>query len=145
MTDVYLHQSDDGGDLNISGGVVEMRDGLETAVYLSLFGGNEDDPGGLDSPASWWGNLLEADPDRRLRSETQNLLISLPATTGNLKRLRAAIERDLAWLVSGAVASDVVVVLRLASPHRVSIDVAITIADEVFRFAFTKAWQGRSA
>ena len=43
--DVLLFQTVDDGEINIENGVVEMSGGLETAAYLSLYGGNEDDDG----------------------------------------------------------------------------------------------------
>ena len=85
--DVSLRQTDDGGEITVVNGVVEMSGGLETAVYLSLFGGNEDDDGRADNPQTWWGNLAENEPERQYRSETQHLLQALPATTGTLIRV----------------------------------------------------------
>ena len=48
--DVKLIQTNDDGDINIINGVTEMSGGLETTVYLALFGGNEDDNGIGDTP-----------------------------------------------------------------------------------------------
>lgn len=98
MTDVYLFQTEDGGDIAIKNNDLALTAGLETAVYLSLFGGNEDDDGRPDNPLQWWGNLNEEDPNRRMVSRYQHLLKSLPATTGNLKRLNDAGKADLEWL-----------------------------------------------
>ena len=57
--DVLLTHTDDDGDIEVLNGLVTMAGGLETAVYLSLFGANEHDPGGLDSPQQYWGNWGE--------------------------------------------------------------------------------------
>ena len=98
--DVKLFQTDNEGDITVRDGVVEMGGGLETAAYLSLFGGNEDDDGLADNPKTWWGNLDEIDPAKQYRSETQNLLRGIPATSGNLRRIEDAASRDLAWFIS---------------------------------------------
>jgi phage gp46-like protein len=99
MTDVLLFQTLDDGDTLINGGQVQLTDGLETAVYLSLFGGNEADDGLPDNPYGWWGNEGE-DVDKRMVSRLQNLMDSLPASSANLKRLNDAARADLSWLTS---------------------------------------------
>ncbi len=98
MSDVLLFQTPDDGDVSIDGGEFQLTDGLETAVYLSLFGGNWQDDGAEGNPLQWWGNSGVVDPDQRQRSRTQYLLQSLPATSGNLKRVEDAAVADLAWL-----------------------------------------------
>lgn len=107
MTDVLLRQTDDGGEITIENGLALLSDGYETAAYLSLFGGNEDDPGGADTRQQFWGNLIEADQNAMDRSETQHLLRSIPAVPANLRRIEQAAERDLAWMVAAGVALSV--------------------------------------
>jgi hypothetical protein len=70
-----------------------MSGGLETSAYLSLFGGNEDDAGLSDKTMQWWGNV-GAEQAKQYRSETQNLLKSLPLTSSNLLRVEAAAGRE---------------------------------------------------
>lgn len=139
--DVLLFQTDDDGEINVSGGIVEMSGGLDTAAYLSLFGGNEDDDGRDDNAATWWGNLGEIDPARQYRSETQNLLRSLPATTGNLLRIEDAASRDLAWFVEESVASSVAVVVSIPAINRIKIRVNIEARGEESRFEFVENWK----
>ena len=76
--DVVLFQSLDDGEIVIEGGLATMDGGLQTAVYLSLFGGNEDDDGLAQNPKTWWANLDENQPVLRYRSRLQNLLRSIP-------------------------------------------------------------------
>lgn len=94
--DVHLFDSVDGGDIT---DVLETRDGLETAVYLSLFGGNALDDGRPKNLATWWGNIGESEAAKQYRSEAAFLLRTVPPNTANLKRIEAAAARDLAWLV----------------------------------------------
>jgi len=98
MSDVLLFQTPDDGDVSIDGGQFQLTDGLETAVYLSLFGGNWQDDGSEGNPLQWWGNADVIDPLQRQTSRTQYLLQSLSATSGNLKRVEDAAAADLAWL-----------------------------------------------
>jgi phage gp46-like protein len=86
MSDVLMHQTLDDGEITVANGTIEMTDGSETAVYLSLFGGD----------SVWWGNSLDT-PDK-IDSRTGKLLESLPLTTGNLQRIKDAVESDLSWM-----------------------------------------------
>lgn len=141
MADVWLQQTLNDGDITVENGVVALSAGLETAVYLSLFGGNEDDDGRPDNPRNWWGNLSETDLSRQYRSETQFLLQGLPATTGNLRRLEDAAVRDLAWLLTEQVASSVQVSAGIPAINRVRLLVVIEAQGEESRFAFVENWK----
>lgn len=139
--DVLLFQTDDDGDITVENGLVEMSGGLETAAYLSLFGGNEDDDGRGANSLTWWGNLDEVDPVRQYRSETQNLLQALPATTGNLRRIEDAAGRDVAWFVEQRVASSVIVRATIPALNRIQITIDIEANGEEFSFVFTENWK----
>jgi len=145
MTDVLLRHYDDGGDIRYVNGQPVLASGLETAAYLSLFGGNELDSGlQSDDPLEWWGNKSEGAASRRYRSQTQYLLASLPAVPANLRRIEDAAETDLAWFVESEAATFVGVDVRLVAINTVEIDVNIEIDDDVFSFAFTSGWGSRS-
>ena len=135
--DVLLFQTTDGGEITVEGGIVEMSGGLETAAYLSLFGGNEDDDGLADSPANWWGNLDELDPAKQYHSETQRLLQSTPATSGNLRRIEEAAKNDLAWFLEEKVASAVTVVASIPGLNKLHL--AVTIDGGTLEF--TENWE----
>lgn len=139
--DVLLCQTNDDGEINVVDGVVEMSGGLETAAYLSLFGGNEDDDGRDDNPATWWANLDEVDPSRQYRSETQNLLQALPATTGNLRRIEDAAARDLAWFLQNNVASSVTVVASIPGLNKIKLTINIEAVGEESSFEFVENWK----
>jgi phage gp46-like protein len=129
MTDVLLFQTNDNGEIEIEGGQVTMTDSLETAVYLSLFGGNIEDDGSQDNRRTWWGNLDENEPANEYRSETQYLLGTVPAVSANLKRIEDAATRDLQWLEAGTLE----VSASLTGLNRVKIDV--TIDDTPFSYS----------
>lgn len=95
--DVYLFDTPDGGDITPD---LEIRDGLETAAYLSLFGGNVKDDGRETNPFNWWGNLSENEEDKIYRSTAAYLLRTVPPTPKNLRRIEDAARNDLAWFVT---------------------------------------------
>lgn len=141
--DVRLFQTADDGDVAIVNGQFVMADGLETAAYLSLWGGNERDSGlPVDDKLQFWGNIGELDPKRRYRSETQNLLRSLPATSSNLRRLEDAAGRDLAWFTE-EVADSVEVTATIPVLNRVQLNVVIVIGGKRVGMIFAEDWKAR--
>lgn len=140
-SDVRLFHTKDGGEIEIVRGLVTMADGLETAVYLSLFGGNERDRGlAADDRLQWWGNLDEPDESRKCRSETQALLRSLPATAANLRRIDDAVTRDLDWLKS-EIASSVETTVTMPAANAIAVDVAILVKSGTkYQFQFGTSW-----
>lgn len=88
--DVRLINTADNGDIEVTYNndyfYIAMDAGLETAVYLSLFGGKD-----------WWGNIGEP-PERQATAKTEAFLATIPATSGNLRRLEETVLADLAWL-----------------------------------------------
>jgi phage gp46-like protein len=139
--DVLLEQTPDGGNITVADGVTIMTGRFHTAIYLSLFGGNEDDPGGDDRSREWWGNKLETDPAYQYRSETQYLLRSLPATSGNLRRVEDAALRDLQWLLDVKAASSVVVSASIPTLNKIQINVTVEAVGEREAFSFTENWE----
>jgi phage gp46-like protein len=141
--DVLLFSTPDGGNINCKNGTVETtEDGLASAGYLSLFGGNEDDTGSDgDKPKQWWGNVDETDPTRRYRCETQGLIHALPAVPENLKRIEDAAERDLAWFMETGIASAIAVEARMPGVNRIRIEILIVVQGVEFRMVFERDWQ----
>jgi phage gp46-like protein len=137
--DVALRHTPDGGEINVENGTVEMSGGLETAAYLSLFGGNEDDDGRDKSPLAWWGNVGE-EVDKQHRSRTQYLLRSIPAIPANLRRIEDAAKSDLDWFISSKAASSVTVVATMPALNTVKLTVRIYAEGDPARFDFTENW-----
>ena len=140
--DVLLRQSLDDGEINVSSGIVEMTETFDSMVYLSMFGGNADDPGGDDESRSWWGNHSETDPARQYRSETQHVLRALPATAANLRKVEAAVGRDLTrdFLTTG-IASKFFAAASIPALNRVDVSVSIIANGERFEFSFVEVWE----
>ncbi len=139
--DVRLYHTLNDGDVVIENGVIEMNGGLETAAYLSLFGGNEDDNGRPDNSATWWGNRIELDLSKHYVSELQHLTQTLPLITGNLKRIEDAALRDLQWFVTERIASSVSVEVSIPDVNQVDITVKIQAEGREFTFQFTENWK----
>ncbi len=140
VSDVLLFHTADGGEIEFINGQPTMSDGLATAAYLSLFGGNEQDSGLQgDDRRQWWGNFGETDPARVYRSRTQNILRAIPAIPANLRRVEDAASADLAWLLD-EVASAVDVAASMPTLNRVVIDIGVTVGSLVYELSFASKW-----
>jgi phage gp46-like protein len=141
--DVHLFQTADDGDISVANGIVEMTGGLETAAYISIFGGNEDDDGSNESSQTWWANLNEVEQQYQFRSETQNILQALPATSGNLIKVTNAVKRDLNWFLTLNIASSVLVAVSMPALNTICIEVNVSANGEEKQFQFTENWKAR--
>ena len=128
--DVILYQSLNGGEIQINDGIIAMNGGLQTSVYLSLFGGNDNED------VQWWGNTGEEE-NSKLISETQILLNSISLTTFNLRRVEEAAKRDLQWLLNEKIATSLEVEASIPSLNMLKL--VIDINNE--RFEFMENWR----
>lgn len=136
MPDVLMRHVSDGGEVSIENGTVLLQDGLETAVYLSLFGGEERDRGTpATDAATWWGNRGEADAARRYRGETHYLLRHAPITSSTRVAVEAAAARDLAWLLP-AYASRVTTTATIPAVNSIRLVVEVLVDGHLRTFTF---------
>ena len=142
MTDALLFHTPDGGDIQLANGQITTSNGLYTALYLALVGGNDEDSGDdAEDSQQWWGNLIESDPARHYRSRTQYVLQGLPATTGNLRLLSEAVDADLQTLVDDGTITEFSALVRLTAPRRVSIGAQVVANGELYQFEYEEAWE----
>jgi phage gp46-like protein len=145
ISDVAMRHTADGGEIDFVNGAAVLSDGLYTAVYVSLFGGNERDSGRAGDRLQWWGNLTEADPVRHYRSETQHLLRSIPAIPFNLRRIEDAVKTDLAWLLSERLARSLEAAVTIPKIHAVLIVISGVLATgEKYRLEYGDSWGMRT-
>lgn len=139
--DVELFQTDDNGDIEFLNGFISMTEGFESAVYLSLFGGNYDDDGRDGNVLQWWANFITTEPTERYRSETQNIIEGLPVTSFNLRRVEDAARRDLSWLLTRSIASSVEVSARVLGRHNLELTIDIKAEGDESQFVFVENWR----
>ena len=112
--DVLLFQTLNGGNINIENGIVQMTEGLETAVYMSLF-----------SPEDWFCNEAVDTPEEKLSSQTEQVINNKPQSSKNYQLLVQAVESDLKWLVSNGNANSVSASVSSGGLNRVMISITI--------------------
>ena len=154
MTDVRLFHQDDGGNIEFAGPFdtttdIKLDTGLETAVYLSWFGGNIRDPGARHSVADddpdhehknqWWGNYGEPEA-RQMISETAHVLRDLPATSNNLLAVEDSMLRDVQWALDDGTFDEATMTAALIAKGRIRLTAQIIISKEEFVVALESSW-----
>lgn len=125
MGNVLLVSGGDGGDIVVEDGLVKDCRNFDTAVYLSLFGGNKNDLNGRPKE-TWWGNLVPGTKRSEwMHSEFGAMVTGLPLTSGNLRNASEAVSRDLDWVKSEAGADSVSSSLLAENSKRVRLTVEV--------------------
>ena len=117
MSHVLLLASNDGGEIDIVNGVTTMSAGLETAVYLSLFGVNSD--------VEYWGNYLTDKPEEKLQGKTDRFLTGLPVSSGYINEIKRVVNEDLTWLIDIGIATEIEVTVTIPTMNTYHITVDI--------------------
>ena len=140
--DVLLFQTADGGNIRIERNQdVTLTGGFETDFFLSLFGGNEEDNGSDNNKKTWWANLMEDDPAFKFVSRTQNLLISLPLVSGNLRKIEDAVKIDLKPYVDSGAITELNTSVSITGPRRVKIVITALADGNKISITFLANWQ----
>jgi len=139
--DVFLFQRENGGEIAVAEGIIEMRGSLETAAFLSLFGGNDNDPGDEGHKFNWWGNLNENEPSKQYRSRTQHILQAGPANTARLRRIEEAARLDLQWMLDEGIATLIEVEATIPDLNVVVIDILIEARGQEETIQFIEVWR----
>ncbi len=117
--DVFLYDTEDSGEIFVSGGQPRMDRGLETAFYISM--GCSD---------SWINEII---PDNRENERTESRLEELErAVVNNQTRLNAEqFTRDsLQWMIRENIAKTIDVEATIININRIQIDTVITKPDQ---------------
>lgn len=138
MTDVRLYQTNDGGEVDFSGGNPVLSNvEIETAAYLSLAGGNIEDDGSEATDAlQWWGNRTETDPVRQYRSRFQSAVQASKNLEEDVLRIVEAANQDLAWMVDTGLADSITLDGSVPFYNQFRLDVKIQVGDNEYSFVF---------
>ncbi|MCL2093826.1 MAG: hypothetical protein FWH12_06490 [Treponema sp.] len=144
--DLLLFDTVDGGDVAIADGFFISDRALDTAVYLSLFGGNKEDNGKVKNRKTWWGNTLRGvSENQKLVSRFQAIIFGLPMTTKNILDAEEAARLDLEWLISEKLADEIVADGRAVSNKRFDLKIQITSGEKIiFKNTYAVPWKAGS-
>lgn len=136
--DVYIYDTVDGSEFVIKNGLVMPDEGLKTAVYLSLFGGNEDDTEGGKNSKTWWGNrLIGVRDDEKLVNHFLLFIRSVPITSKNIVLAEEEAMRDLQWMKDNGISDSIGVKIYMVEKNRIELKITIekngdSLESEVF-------------
>lgn len=141
--DLALADSPDGGEIVIVDELFACDRTFNTAVYLSLFGGNRLDAGRVKSPNTWWGNLLSGTAEaEKMTSRFQAVIAGYPMTTSSIAFCETAALLDLAWLKAEGAADEIIVDGRFGNRNRFFLTVEIKAAGKsIWKNTYGMFWQ----
>lgn len=131
--DPKLFPYGDACDLEVVNGQPIMDDGLENAVFLSIF-----------TTAQWWGNSV-ADTDEERYLSRFNELQRRTLTDATLLDAEEYARAALAWLVTARIAASVSVVASILSPGFLGLEVTIARPDRSQTIRYSVNWDTMEA
>ena len=130
MSDIYLKPNAT-ADMVIINGLPQLTDGLDNAVYLSLF------------MPDYWGNSLT---DDKFISEVPKILAEQALSNQTRLDIIDATNEALAWMIDQGIASDIEVVAEIPSIGRLYLAVKITQPelDDPLDFTYALNWDAQN-
>lgn len=121
--DVKLIITKEGFDIDLKNNFVEMTSGFESAIFLSIFGGNEeDDYSEATKEKQFWGNRLNGN---QYRSRTLKFINGSYANAQNLQLLEKNILLDLNWFIEENIADTLEVDCSIPNFNELKIDIRL--------------------
>jgi phage gp46-like protein len=141
--DLLLLDTPDGGDAVIREGLFVSDRSFDTAVYLSLFGGNKSDSGKVKNNKTWWGNTLNGVMENeKLISRFQAIIAGLPMTAKNIEAAETAAKLDLKWIKDEGIAEKINVSGRAISREKFDLYVDIQAGgNSIYENTFSLFWR----
>lgn len=152
MSDIALVWDNDAGaaDIAIVANDLQADDGLETAVFLSLFTDRRAEDGDTlpdseDNRRGWWADGVPVVPGDRWGSRLW-LLSRAKAEPETAVRAREYAEEALAWLVEDRVTDRIEVTAELVGGGTLGLAVAVYRPErEVTRYRYDYVWTSQEA
>jgi phage gp46-like protein len=124
--DLLLYETVDDGELAIENGLFVSDRQFSSAVYLSLLGGNQDDPGKVENNKTWWGNHLDSiAKNEKIVSRFQAIITGLTMTVKNIREAEAAAELDLQWFKDEKIADEITATIKSTGKHEFNLIIEI--------------------
>lgn len=130
MSDIYLQSSNGIADMVIINGLPQLTDGLDNAVYLSLF------------MLDYWGNSI-SEEDEKYNTEIPKIMAEQNLTNQTRLDIIEAGKKSLAWMVEKGIASNIDVVAEIPSIGRLNLAVTIKELGQDVNFAYGLNWDAQ--
>lgn len=132
MSDIYLQSTSGIADMVIVNGLPQLTDGLDNAVYLSLF------------MPDWWGND-SSDDDQKYDSEIPRIMAEQALTNQTRLDIIEEAKKSLQWLLDIGIASAIDARAEIPEIGRINLAVTITEPeqDDPSTFAYSLNWDAQ--
>ena len=133
MSDIYLKTTSGTADMVIINGEPQLTDGLDNAVYLSLF------------MPDFWGNDI-ADEDQKYDAEIPRIMAEQTLTNQTRLDIIEGAKNSLAWMIEKGIVSAVEVRAEIPEIGKLYLAVKITEPeqDEPSTFAYGLNWDAQN-
>ena len=144
--DLLLFDTPDGGDFLLTEGLLESDRSYDTAVYLSLFGGNKKDNGRVGNRKTWWGNTLRGvSENQKISSRFQAVIFGMPMSSKTILEAEDAAKIDLSWFKKEKIVDEIIVDGRAVTRSRFSLKVSmIKQGKSIYENTFMTPWKAGS-
>jgi phage gp46-like protein len=141
--DLLLEDTPDGGDIQIEHDLFMNDKSFNTAVYLSLFGGNKEDSGKVKNKNTWWGNTLPGiSENEKIISRFQAVIFALPMTTKNIQEAESAARIDLQWTIDEGIGDQIIITGQAITRNKFNLTVNILLEKQsIYNNTFSLLWQ----
>ena len=119
--DLFLFQTNDGGEISVKNGEPVMDGGLQSAMFLSLFGHDDSD--------LWMNEYL--DEIEQLKSEFYPFIKGAPKSVQNILKAEELAKKDLQWFIDTDIADEINVDIQSTDVKKITMNVEILADGEV--------------
>ena len=118
--DLFLFQTNDGGEISVKNGEPVMDGGFQSAMYISLFGHD-------DSPL-WMNEYFKE--NEKLKSEFFSFIKGASKSGANILQAEELAKKDLNWFITEGIADEININITSSDAKRIVMSVQILINGE---------------
>lgn len=144
MTDLALHETGNGGDIEIRGNDVDTTGSIFNLIYMGLFGGNPaasttGEELETEQRQDWWANglLFQDEPNIQMNSTLEQVLKEVALNSSGRLKIEEAVKSDLKFLDEIA---EISVETEITDIDKIQITILAQEPDNIQEQAFVFIW-----
>jgi phage gp46-like protein len=123
------------GDINVENGQPTMEQGLETAIFISLYSG--------DKKSYWANENLQQTPTYQMGGEYEKLSEGLALNPQSAQRLNEAIKRDIQWLIDENIVNEITTQSSIINGAYQVVITVLKNDNSTQQFKYSNNWVGQ--
>jgi len=147
ILDVYIVETQNGGDAVLQGRDFLKVSGWENMIYLAMFGGNVEQStesrNESEQAFDWWANqlLMPDQPEIQFNSETEHRLMNVALNSAGRLLVEQSINKDLEFMKAFA---EIRIETAITGPNRLEIRIYVKEPDQLQEQIYIYLWDGLS-